>query len=75
MTDLASFVVVKNGLSFVLDYGTGPTGKQVTKTVSLSRIKSGNTADKLSAVSLALAPLLNFPVLETLHVSTNSVEA
>lgn len=75
MTDLASFVVVKSGLSLVLDCGTGPTGKQVTKTVSLSRLKSGNTANALSAVSLALAPLMNFPVLETLHVSTNSVEA
>ena len=75
MTDLASFVVVKNGLSLVLDYGTGPTGKQVTKTVSLSRLKSGNTANALSAVSLALAPLMSVPVLETLHVSTNSVEA
>ena len=72
---MASFVVVKNGLSFVLDMGTGPTGKQVTRSVSLSRLKSGNTANALSAVSLALAPLMSVPVLETLHVSTNSVEA
>lgn len=72
---MASFVAVKNGLSFVLDFGTGPTGKQVTKTVSLSRLKGGNTADALSAVSLALAPLMSVPVLETLYVSTNSVEA
>ena len=58
-----------------LNLGSGPDGKAITRSVTLSRVKSSSIADKVKAVSDALAPLLAYPVLEVLKTDTDSVDA
>ena len=71
---MASYSNLKCALSLRLNLGTGPDGKPRTRTVTLSRVKAGIIADKVKAVSDALAPLLAYPVLEVLKTDTDLVE-
>jgi len=71
---MASYINAKSAVSLRLDLGSGPDGKAITRSVTLSRVKASCIADKIKAVSDALAPLLAYPVLETLKIDTDLVE-
>lgn len=71
---MASYINSKSAVSLRLDLGSGPDGKAITRSVTLSRVKGSSIADNIKAVSDALAPLLAYPVLETLKTDTDLVE-
>ena len=71
---MASYSNAKCSVSLRLNLGSGPDGKAITKSVTLSRVKASSIADKIKAVSDALAPLLAYPVIETLKTDTDLVE-
>ena len=71
---MASYINSKSAVSLRLDLGSGPDGKAITRSMTLSRVKGSCIADKIKAVSDALAPLLAYPVLETLKTDTDLVE-
>ena len=71
---MASYSNAKSVVSLRLNLGSGPDGKAITRSVTLSRVKASSIADKVKAVSDALAPLLAYPVIETLKTDTDLVE-
>ena len=71
---MASYSNAKCVVSLRLNLGSGPDGKAITRSVTLSRVKASSIADKVKAVSDALAPLLAYPVIETLKTDTDLVE-
>ena len=71
---MATYNNLKSALSLRLNLGSGPDGKPITRSVTLSRVKSSSIADKIKAVSDALEPLLAYPVIETLKTDTDLVE-
>lgn len=71
---MATYNTVKSALSLRLNLGSGPDGKAITRSVTLSRVKASSIADKVKAVSDALTPLLAYPVLEVLKTDTDSVD-
>ena len=71
---MASYSNAKCAVSLRLNLGSGPDGKAITRSVTLSRVKASSIADKVKAVSDALTPLLAYPVLEVLKTDTDSVD-
>ena len=71
---MASYSNAKCAVSMRLNLGSGPDGKAITRSVTISRVKSSSIADKVKAVSDVLAPLLAYPVIETLKTDTDLVE-
>ena len=71
---MASYSNAKSTVSLRLNLGSGPDGKAITRSVTLSRVKGSSIADKIKAVSDALAPMLAYPVIETLKTDTDLVE-
>ena len=71
---MASYSNAKCAVSLRLNLGSGPDGKAITRSLTLSRVKASCIADKIKAASDALAPLLAYPVIETLKTDTDLVE-
>ena len=71
---MASYSNAKCAVALRLNLGSGPDGKAITRSVTLSRVKASSIADKVKAVTDALAPLLAYPVIETLKTDTDLVE-
>ena len=66
---MASIDPVSTSMRMTLDLGV-VDGKAVEKSISISNLDNGVTAEKVDAVVTALESLLEYPVIETKQYET-----
>ena len=66
---MASIDPVSTSMRMTLDLGV-VDGKAVEKSISISNLDNGVTAEKVNAVVTALETLLEYPVIETKQYET-----
>ncbi len=73
---MADFFPVKTSLSFRLNAGAHPeTGRDILKTVSISRVDPDFGAPKFAELKALIEPMFEYPVADARRHHTDLVEA